>query len=173
MRIFLVSLLCAAALFAAGEKSNRRAPGWALPDTEMAVHDLADYHGKLVLLEFMKTDCPHCATFAEVLNEVQAKYGDKLVILSVVNSQQDNQNTVAQFMAGHKSHHLVLFDAGQMAFSYFQSISFDNPHIFLIDGTGYIRNDFGYGPLTKEIFEGKALFAEIDRLLAAPASRKK
>ena len=33
------------------------------------------------------------------------------------------------------------------------------------DGNGIIRNDWSYGALTRDIFEGKGLFTEIDRLL--------
>ena len=167
-------LLTGAALMGA-DSPNRRAPGFALPDSKMQVYDLADYRGKLVLLEFMQTTCPHCATFAAILNEAQQKYGERIQILAVANSGHDNATTVAQYTAGHQVHYPVLFDAGQMAYSYFRSTSFDNPHIYLIDANGNIKSEFGYGPMTKEIFEGQALFPEIDRLLAAgaPGSRKK
>jgi hypothetical protein len=49
------------------------------------------------------------------------------------------------------------------------------PHLFLIDGQGMIRNDFGYDFDTRNIFEGDGLDTEIDRLLAglAPAKAKK
>jgi thiol-disulfide isomerase/thioredoxin len=175
MRILTATLLCAAALFAAGESANRRAPGWALPDSKMEIHDLADYRGKVVVLELMQTTCPHCAAFAPVLNEVQQKYGAKVAVIAVANSQADNQNTVAQYISGHQVRYPILFDSGQMAYSYIRAPKFDNPHVYLIDGNGTIRADFGYTPLTKEIFEGKALFAEIDKLLAggtAPAKKK-
>ncbi len=44
----------------------RRAPGFALPNSQMKVVDLADYRGKIVVLEFMQTTCPHCAAFADI-----------------------------------------------------------------------------------------------------------
>jgi thiol-disulfide isomerase/thioredoxin len=181
MRTILATILCVAALFAAGENSNRRAPGWALPDSKMNIHDLADYRGKVVILEFMQTTCPHCAAFAPILNEVLQKYGDRVVVVAIANSQRDNQGTVAQYISGHQVKYPILFDAGQMAYSYFRSQSFDNPHVFLIDGAGTIKNDFGYSPMTAEIFEGKAIFPEIDKLLsgggvpaknAAPTKKK-
>jgi hypothetical protein len=37
--------------------------------------------------------------------------------------------------------------------------------VFLIDGEGMIRNDFAFGNDTLEVFQGKGLFAEIDKLL--------
>ena len=58
MRIIIATLLFAAALFAAD--ASRRAPGFSLPDSKAQQHDLADYRGKVVILEFIQTACPHC-----------------------------------------------------------------------------------------------------------------
>ena len=173
MRTILAVLLCTAALFAAGENSGRRAPGFALPDSKMQVFDLADYRGKIVLLELMQTTCPHCVRFADVLDRVQKKYGDKVAILAVVNSRGDDQNTVAQYISGHGITYPILFDAGQMAYSYLLSMKFDTPHVFLIDAGGTIKNDWGYSLLTRDIFEGDGLMSEIDSLLAGKAAPQK
>ena len=176
MRTNLAVLLCTAALLAAGENSGRRAPGFALPDSKMQVFDLADYRGKIVLLDFMQTSCGHCGAFADVLERVQQKYGDQVAILAVVNSGGDNQNTVAQYISGHRITYPVLFDAGQMAYSYLLKMRFDTPHAFLIDANGTIRNDWDYSLLTRDIFEGNGLMSEIDSLLpgkAAPQKTKK
>jgi peroxiredoxin len=173
MRTILALLLCTAALVAAAENSGRRAPGFALPDSKMHVYDLADYRGKIVLLDLMLTTCPHCAAFADVLERVQKKYGDKVAILAVVNSGGDNQNSVAQYISGHGITYPILFDAGQMAYSYLLSMKFDTPHAFLIDAGGTIRNDWGYSLLTRDIFEGDGLISEIDSLLAGKAAPQK
>jgi peroxiredoxin len=170
MRTTLVVLLCTATLFAAGEDSGRRAPGFALPDSKMQVYDLADYRGKVVVLELMQTACAHCIAFADVLARVQRKYGDKVEILTVVASAADNAKTVAQYISAHDITYPVLFDAGQMAFSYMRKMSFDTPHVFLIDANGIIRNDWDYNLLTRDIFEGNGLMSEIDGLLSAKAA---
>ena len=173
MRTILAVLLCTAALVAAAENSGRRAPGFALPDSKMQVYDLADYRGKIVLLEFMQTSCGHCAPFADVLERVQQKYGDKVAVFAVANSGGDNLNSVAQFISGHGITYPILFDAGQMAYSYLRSMKFDTPHVFLIDAGGTIKNDWGYSLLTRDIFEGDGLISEIDSLLAGKAAPQK
>ena len=173
MRTILAILLCTAAIVAAGENSGRRAPGFALPDSQMQILDLADYRGKIVLIDFMQTTCPHCTPFADALERVQKKYGDKVAILAVVNSGGDNQNTVAEFIAGHHITYPVLFDAGQMAYSYVRSTRMDTPHVFLIDAEGTIKNDWVYSLLTRDIFEGDGLMPEIDSLLAGKAAPRK
>jgi thiol-disulfide isomerase/thioredoxin len=166
MRKLLATLLCAAALFAAA--APRRAPGFTLPDLKGKMHDLFDYRGKTVILEFMQTTCSHCAAFAPVLNQVAQKYGDKVVILAVVNPP-DDQGKVSGYVSGHKVAYPMLFDCGQVAYSYLQTTSFDLPQVFLIDANGMIRSQYVYGPLTRDIFEGGALMGEIDRLLPARA----
>jgi peroxiredoxin len=181
MRLLLAALLCAGSLVASGEHSGRRAPGFALMDSAFNYHDLQDYRGRIVIIDFMSTTCPHCGTFSRTLERVKAKYGDRVAVLSVVTSPPDNQNTVTRYAAAHKVTSPIVFDSGQMAASYFRitpksgSASLSLPHVFVIDQQGTIRHDFGYNVLSKSIFEGDGLFPIIDRMLAGGggATKKK
>jgi peroxiredoxin len=163
MRSILAFLLCALAMFAADQP--RRAPGFALPDTKMEVHDLYDYRGKPVILEFMQTTCAHCAAFVPVLQKVQQKYGDKVQILSV-SVPPDTMGTVAQFIEGHKITYPMLFDMGQAVFSYVRQTRVQFPQIYIIDPKGMIFAHFEYDLLNRDIFEGNGLMNEIDRMMA-------
>jgi peroxiredoxin len=161
------ALLFATAGFVASlgaANASRRAPGFSLPDSKAQQHDLADYRGRPVILEFMQTTCPHCNAFASVLAQVQQKYGDRVAILSVVNPP-DDQPKVTAFSANHKVTYPILFDCGQVAYSYLRTPSFDIPHLYLIDANGGIREDFGYSDSTKDIFEGKGIFPHLDAML--------
>lgn len=155
---------------ASGELSNRRAPGFSLPNpTYDRYYDLQDYAGKVVLVDIMSTRCPHCLLMATTLEDVKARYGDKVVILEVV-LPPDNQDTISKFIQVNKVTVPVICDMGQMTASYFKATPatmqhIDVPHLFLIDQQGMIRNDFGYDESTRKIFEGEGLFAEIDKLL--------
>ncbi len=163
MRSKLAILLTLATLVAVA--ASRRAPGFALPDSRMQVYDLADYRGKIVLLEFMQTTCPHCQAFSEVLHQVEQKYGAKVQILAVVKAPEDDANKVSDYIKAHHIDYPILFDAGQMAFSYVRSGQLKFPHIYVIDWNGEIRSDYIYEQ-SKEYFEGKALFTELDKLVA-------
>jgi thiol-disulfide isomerase/thioredoxin len=171
MRNVLLILLSAAALLNA-QQQPRRAPGWALPDSKMKIYDLADYRGKIVILEFMQTNCGHCAAAADVLHEVEAQYGSKIQIISVVNSANEKDYTVASYVTGHKVDYPILFDAGQMMFSYTLNPHIDFPHLYVIDGAGNIRFDYTYDVTTRDIFEGKGLSAAIDRVLGNKGGKK-
>jgi peroxiredoxin len=162
--------LCSVLFGASGELSNRRAPGFSLPDPSYErYYDLQDYTGKVVLIDIMSTRCPHCLLLSTTLEQVKAKYGDKVAILEVV-LPPDNQTSVAKFIQTNKITVPVVADMGQMTASYFKATpstmsQISVPHLFLIDRHGMIRNDFAYEESTHAIFEGEALFSEVDKLL--------
>ena len=100
----------------------------------------------MVLIDFMKTDCAVCNKLADSLVAVKSKYGDKIAILSIV-TLPDTFDSAGDFAARHKADWPILFDSGQVMMSYLQLSPAGNmtaqfPHVFVIDGTGRIRNDF-------------------------------
>jgi peroxiredoxin len=170
MRIFpLVGTFCIA-LSLCGAGALRRAPGFCLPDQSLTWHDLQDYRGKVVLLDFMRTDCPHCQTLSGILEEAQRKYGQKIVVLSVV-TPPDTDKTVAAYIREHKLSGPFLFDSSQVAGSYIrptpQRPSVTLPRLYIIDGNGMISRDFEYRPDTEKIFAGRGLFTELDQILGS------
>ena len=97
LRIFFAFWLPRDCCFRAppGELSDRRAPGFALPDPAYErYYDLQDYAGKVVIIDIMSTRCPHCLLASTTLEQVKARYGDKVAILEVV-LPPDNQDTIA------------------------------------------------------------------------------
>jgi|SRR5579871_517201 len=169
MRTIIAALVCAAALCAAD--ASRRAPGFSLPDVRTQEHDLADYRGRVVILEFIQTTCPHCNAFANILNQVQQKYGERVAILSVVNPP-DDLKSISTYIGNHKITYPVLMDCGQVAYSYLRTPSFDIPHVYLIDANGGIREDFGYSDATRDVFEGNGLFPHLDSILGISGKKK-
>ncbi len=168
MRAILLAVLCAA-LVSGGDLSNRRAPGFALPDPNYDhFYDLQDYRGKVVLIDIMSTTCPHCLLLATTLETIKQKYGGKVQILSVV-LPPDNQDTVRKFVSTNKITIPVVCDMGQMTISYFNAkpgqAHIEVPHLFLIDRDGVIRDDWAYTDKNRPVFEGPGLNPAIDKLL--------
>lgn len=140
--IFLIGLAVSAG---AQTPFGRRAPGFSLLDVvSLRQHDIQDYRGKVVLIDIMRTDCPHCQELTKTLEQVKAKYGDRIQILSVVNPP-DNQTTVKKYIADFKLTNPILFDCGQMAVSYLQvgpkNPRVSVPHLFIVDKAGMIHKD--------------------------------
>src|SRR5579863_4297621 len=142
----LVVLVTAMALMLGAQSSGRRAPSFSLPDSQFKQHDLLDYRGKWLLLDFMRTDCPHCQALSKLLESKKASWGGKVDVLSVVISPPDNQNTVAKYIAEQKLTSPMVFDQGQCALSYFNATpakpAFDTPHLFAISPAGMIVRDW-------------------------------
>src|SRR5579872_1969350 len=168
-RLSCFAVLMAGLLFASGELSNRRAPSFALPSCDYAkTYDFLDYRGKVLIIDIMTTTCPHCELLTTTLEKVAQKYGNKVGVLSVV-LPPDNVNTVSKYISVNHVSIPIVCDMGQMTISYLEAKPgqghVELPHLFIIDKQGMIRNDFLYSEKDKAVFEGPALFPEIDKLL--------
>ena len=168
MRI-LATLLLASVCFGANEHSNRRAPGFSLPDSSSRRYDLQDFRGKWVLLDFMLTNCPHCKALSEKLEEAKKKFAGRVVIVSVVVAPPETQVTVKNYVQANKITVPILFDQGQVAASYFDATptrpSFDTPHLFVIDPGGRIVRDWGHVEGPNDFLASPAFMKELAGLV--------
>jgi len=163
----LLALLSLATLaWAAGEYSNRRAPGFSLADSHFQQHDPQDYRGRVLLIDIMATNCPTCMKLAETLVELKTKYKDRIGLLSIV-TLPDNQSTADKFVAEYKISWPILFDSGQVIMSYLKVTPLNPqvhfPHLFIIDPNGMIKADFA--GTDDKYLTVNALSAEIDKLM--------
>jgi peroxiredoxin len=148
MKLPVILLSCALTIFAAGEYSNRRAPGFSLSDSHFQQHDTQDYRGKVLIVDFIQTTCAVCQKLTDVLLQVKASYGDKIGIMSIM-TLPDNYGTVDKFGTERKIPWPMLFDSGQVMMSYLKvtpaNPKVEFPHMFIIDKVGTIRYDYnGY-----------------------------
>ena len=87
----------------------------------MRQHDILDYRGSWLLLDFMETDCPECKQLSVKLEAVKKKHGAKVGILSIVITPPETQATVAKYVAETKITTPIVFDLSQVAISYFKA----------------------------------------------------
>jgi peroxiredoxin len=159
----------------ASAQPARRAPGFSLPDVNNQFHDPQDYRGKVLLVDIMRSDCPECKPFSQKLEEILKHYGDKVAVLAITNPP-DNRARIMQFIAEQKVTYPILFDCGQVAYSFVRPNpmrpSINIPHIYVVDPQGYIRNDFEFSSENQDLFLGNGLYKHIDPLLK-PTPKKK
>jgi peroxiredoxin len=164
MRRIALTLLCVALPLAAQSLSGRRAPSFSLPDSKLQQHDILDYRGKWLLVDFMKTDCPHCKTLSLALEGIKRRYAGKVEVLSVVISPPENIGTVSKYINDNKLTAPIAFDMGQVAIVYFQATpqkpSFDTPHLFAVDPNGMLVRDWG-----QDAVEARSFAGELDQLI--------
>lgn len=164
---FSAALVCAVSLIAQPlaslSLSGRRAPSFSLPDARLQQHDILDYRGRWLLIDFMKTDCPHCKELSKKLEGVMARSGGKVAVLSIV-LPPDNQQTVTRYAAETRTTSPIVFDSSQVAVAYFKATpatpGFDTPHLFAIDPNGMIVRDWGQAAV-----EAPGFLAELDQVL--------
>ena len=159
----LIALLLAASALSA--QAPRKAPSFTLPDVNRKLYDLTDYRGKVVVLEIMSTTCPHCAAFSKVLEQVHKQYAGRVQVLSIVNPP-DGPETMHRHIQTHKTTYPLLFDSGQVAYTFVLTGQVTLPRVWIIDPAGMIAKDVAYGDLTRDFFEKRGVFAEIDKVLA-------
>ena len=140
-------------------------------------HDLlTNYKGKVVVVQFLFTTCPHCQAYSQLLTKLQNEYGPKgFQALGAAFNEADN-NMVSNYINQYK----VGFPIGPvqretvLSFLGFQLTDrLVVPQIALIDRKGIIReqteaNPSGPAPLQDEAH----LRAAIQRLLAEGAPAK-
>lgn len=168
----LIGLLFVAALLLTGQSlSGRRAPSFALPDATLKPYDIQDYRGRWLLLDFMRTDCPHCKALTQKLEQLKPKLGAKVAVLAIV-VPPDNTATAAKYVAETKTTTPILFDSGQTAMWYFNASpsrpSFDTPHLFAVNPQGTIVRDW-----TEAGVEAPGFAAELEALVAGGGAAKK
>jgi peroxiredoxin len=121
---------------------------------------LADYRGKVVILEFFATWCEPCRISAPELQSIYARYKDRGVAVIAVAADEgtDARARVRSFMKEYRLTYDAATDSGQVMKQYG---AFTLPTTVIIDREGTIRNKH----LGISGDYAKRLASEIDQLL--------
>jgi peroxiredoxin len=133
---------------------------FVLKDQNNAAVKMADYKGKVVLLNFWATWCGPCKIEIPAFVELYDQYKDKgLVIVGV--SVDDSPEQLQAFMKEYRMNYPVLQMTPEVETAYGPFYGYPTSFFIARDGSICIKH---LGPATKEQFE-----KEIKALLAAPA----
>jgi thiol-disulfide isomerase/thioredoxin len=117
-----------------------------------------NYRGKVVIVDFWASWCLPCAKSFPVLDELQKKYGNQLVVVAV--NVDEKAANMQDFLKKHEVSFDVVRDAGQKLVATVEPETM--PTSFVLDGTGrvrYLHNGF-HGESTRREY-----ISEIDSLL--------
>ena len=118
----------------------------------------ADYTGKVLIVSFWATWCPHCRKEAGDFVELTTKYKDAPVQIIGISMDKGGEKVVLRFMERMKINYLIAMVTDQVKEDFGPIVGI--PATFIIDKQGMIvKKKFGYIPK-------KDLIADIDRLLA-------
>ena len=140
-------------------------------------HDLlTSYRGKVVVVQFLYTTCPHCQKYSQLLTKIQADYGPKgFQALGAAFNEADNamvSNYILQNKVG-----FPVGPVGRDTVLSFLNLSiierFVVPQIVLIDKKGQIREQTEANPTAPMPLQDEThLRASIEKLLSEGGAGK-
>ena len=139
------------------------APAFVLQDLNGQQVSLADFKGKVVLLDFWATWCEPCARVITHLETLHSRYKDQGLVVIGLNEESDHAK-VRQFAEQHMSY-AVLLDANRQFADYGVKTI---PTLFHIDKAGNMRyREIGFVPGNESLIE-----ARIKELLRSEPDQK-
>lgn len=178
--LFLALALAVTTLYGADNGALRKAPELAFTIPGQGQKLLSQYRGKVVVLEFIMTTCPHCQAASHVMTKYQEEFGSRgfqaldLAINGLDNG--GNESTANALVSNFATNFQVGFPVGWIPRE--QMISFMGfsiidrlvvPQLALIDRKGYIhyQTPATSGPDWDKVMEEDAIHQHIEELLAA------
>ena len=120
------------------EKDRKKAPDFALKDSNGGTAKLSDYRGKVVLLNFWATWCGPCKVEIPWFIEFEQQYKDRGFAVLGVSMDEDGWDAVKPYIAARKVNYRVLLgdDVTGGLYGGVESL----PTTFMIDRDGKVAS---------------------------------
>lgn len=155
-------------------KVGEAAPTFSLPDTDGKVHNLSDYRGKIVIIEFDATRCPVSKAYDARMNKFIAENvlpSNGKVVWLAINANENPLEDIAEIkehMAKVGAQYPVLKDKeSKVADLYAARVT---PHMYIIDAQGVLRYKGAFDDNMKEDKVTKTYVADALKALLAGTS---
>ena len=115
---------------------NQPAPDFELPDLQGIPHQLSDYLGKIVVINFWSAECPHSERTDRSTMACWAQWGEDMVILPIAANRNES---IQMLEEAAKTRRLptVLIDAEHVVADVYEAQT--TPHVFVVDREGILR----------------------------------
>ena len=122
--------------------------GWTLFDSRRET--LADYQGKVFVLDFWATYCPPCLEEIPHLNALKAKYGDNLQIIGLHVGDEEDKAKVPMFVERLKINYTLGYPDAELTAALFGGND-AIPQTFVVDRSGkLVKKVVGFDNFVKE-----------------------
>lgn len=109
---------------------------FTLKSTDGKDVSLADYRGKVVLVDFWATWCPPCRKGIPDLIELQKQYGDKFVVIGITLDREKTLKDVVPFVESYKINYPVVYGTDEVV-NHFGGVE-AIPTAFMLDQNGKV-----------------------------------
>ena len=153
--------------------NNQPAPQFSLPDWQGKTHSLADYRGRLVLLNFWSAECPWSERGDAEIIPLLERWGPSVVLLSIASNTNESLELISQ-AAQRRRLPTVLLDRDHAIADQYAAQT--TPHYFVVDQGGLLRYQGAFDDITfrqrtaTRHFLGEAVEALLAGRLPDPAS---
>jgi thiol-disulfide isomerase/thioredoxin len=140
-----LALLLTSGFGSAGERVELR-----LPDLDGNPHDIAQYRGKWVIVNYWATWCPPCITEIPELVAFHARHADDDAVVIGVNTESIDTQLLRDFAAELEINYPILREDPERMSPFSRMFGLPTSYIIAPDGTLLKRHN---GPVTAEQLE--------------------
>ena len=126
------------------------APDFTFAGLDGKPHQLQDYHGKRLVLNFWATWCPPCREETPLLEEAYEQFkGSGIIMIGI--DENENAALVQQFVNQFNVSYPILIDPDLSIFHAYTVVGL--PTTYFVNGQGIIQA-WSIGPLTEQTLNG-------------------
>lgn len=172
MRSFSLALCWA---LIAHSQTPWRAPDYAVQLLNGQKVALSSHLGKVMLLAFVNTDCPHCVETCRLMQRLQDEYGGRGAQMLAVAFDQRARQGLPKFIARSGAKFPVGFDSPEVLVRFLDRprTAVYVPILVFIDRAGYIRGAYlGDDPFQAAKVQEGNIRSLLEKLLAEDPGRR-
>lgn len=121
---------------------GKKAPNFRLNDLDGKPHSLADYRGKLTIINFWSAECPHTARVDLGLLPLLEEWGSEVILLQIASNGNEPLSMLREISAERHSPGIILHDPQSAVANLYAATN--TPHIFIVDAAGLLQYHGAY-----------------------------
>src|SRR5579862_5386807 len=166
------ALALAFASLAGAANLPRQSPEFTIQMMDGKPIQISQYKGKVVVLAFILTYCPHCQKTCGILDKIQTEYGPRGVQVLASAIEDMAKMNVPDFIKKFHPPFPVGYDVRDAVYNYAQHPSMLQmmmPNLIFVDRQGVIRAQYsGDDPFINSEDQEKHIREEVEKLLQPP-----
>lgn len=115
---------------------NQPIPNVSLPDLNGKAHQLEEYRGKIVIINFWSCECPHSERTDKAILSICAKWQNSVELIAIASNCNESLSDIKK-VAETRTIPQVWLDADCEVANLFEAVT--TPHVFVIDRDGILR----------------------------------
>lgn len=115
---------------------NQLISNFSLPDLNGKVHQLEQYRGKIVIVNFWSCECPHSERTDKSIMSMVVQWKEDVELITIASNRNEKVEEIKNVSEARRIPNVWL-DADCEAANLFEAIT--TPHVFVIDRDGILR----------------------------------